>query len=152
MKIPNKFKQFEDRPSIIIVAGRQDAAIYKCSGGFLERLDAFKIPTPHYSDREGAFKTRGRGVTTRSGGVREIRDDDIIRDFLSEFKKRIKKIAKNDFDSVYITAPAKTKNRIKEILPTRLRQKVVSIIEGNYFYRHPLFILEKISSRLKVDN
>lgn len=143
MKIPNNLPQFNDEEVLIIVAGRQDAIFYKAGNGTLFRLDAFKIPTPHYSDHEGEFKKRGRGITLSSGGIRELRDEDIIRDFLREFKQRIKKICESS--KIYIFAPNQTKNRITCVLPTKWQKKVWKVAEGNYYYCHPLYIIKRIS-------
>lgn len=140
MKIPKALPQFEDKVAFIVVAGKQNAVFYKVSDGEIDRLDAFKIPRPRYSDHEGEFKTRG-GVGS-SGSIKELRDQDIIRDFLREFKRRIKAIP--EFSSMYIFAPDQTKNKIKSALPAQWREKLSGLIVGNFYYRHPLHILEKI--------
>ena len=107
MKIPRQFKQFHDEPALIIVAGRQDALLYSANNGMIDRVDAVKIPTPHYSDREGAFQTRRKGMIVRSGAPRELRDRDIIRDFIHELGKRMKKLSFS-ISKTYIFAPDQT--------------------------------------------
>ncbi len=143
MKIPKNVEQFEDRTALIIVAGRQDAIFYHASKGTLNRLDAFKIPRPHYSDNESKFSMGGRGAVISSGGVREPKDEKVMKDFLRELKQRTKKIAEPE--SIYLFAPSKIKNRITPVLPATWRKKVVLVCEGNYYYFHPLYVLKKIS-------
>lgn len=143
MKIPRELPQFKDETAFIIVAGKQDAAFYTASNGTIERTDAFKIPRPTYSDNEGIYRTKGRGVATSSGSAKELQDDNVINDFLREFKKRIKKVS--DFSSLYVFAPQQTKNKIKALLPNQWDKKVAAVIEGNYYFRHPTFILKKLA-------
>ncbi|HEU0085990.1 MAG TPA: hypothetical protein VFQ59_03485 [Candidatus Paceibacterota bacterium] len=143
MKIPSRFPQFKGETTIIIVSGQQNAVFYKVLNGIIERLDIFKIPRRHYSDNEGRFKVRGRGKTIRAGGTLEPKDDAVVNDFIREFKNRIKNIP--EFARLYLLAPATTKNKIKSILPKSWQNKIQDVIEGNYYYRHPLFIVELLS-------
>jgi hypothetical protein len=142
MKIPNGLPQFQDEKVLLVVAGKQDAVLYEVGNQKIERVDAFKIPTPHYSDSEGLFKTGGSGAVARSGAAKEIQDEDIIRDFLHLFKERIKKMT--NFSKIYVFASEQTKNRIVPALPYMLRRKVGAIFSGNYFETNPLELLRKI--------
>lgn len=142
MKIPRELPQFKDENAFIIVTGKQDAAFYKASDGIIEKVDAFKIPRPTYSDNEGIYRTKGRGVATSSGSAKELQDENVIRDFLREFKKRIRKIS--DFSTIYIFSPHQIKNRVRAALPNEWKMKVGALIEGNYYFRHPTFILKKL--------
>jgi hypothetical protein len=141
MKIPNEL-EFKDQNVLLIVAGKQDAVLYKAENENMQRLDAFKIPKPHYSDNEGNSRTRGRGITARSGAGKELRDEDIIRDFLHLFKERAKKL--HDFSKVYIFAATKTKNRIASALPYTLQRRVSGVFSGNYFSINPIELVRKI--------
>lgn len=132
---------------LLLVAGRQDAIIYKLDRGEITKLDGFKIPRPKYSDNEGHFKARSSGVTLRSGGTRELRDEDVIRDFVREVKHRTKKHQKTvDFSELYIFAPDKTKNRIQKAIPVLWRQRTKRIIPGNYYNHRPLELLRKVKA------
>lgn len=143
MRIPQQLPQFKSEQTLIIVAGKQDAIFYKTENGFLEKIDIFKIPKPHYSDNEGYFIRRGRGVVMSSGAPRELDDRDIIRDFIHELKTRFKKIIFTP-TKIYLFAPGRTKNVIRGALPAYWKKKLVSVVDGNYFYRHPLYFLRKI--------
>lgn len=143
MKIPRDLPQFDDGKTCIIIAGRQDAILYTAENGVISRLLNFKIPRPHYSDREGEFKTRGRGITISSGAVKELKKHDIIRDFIREFKQRIKRVP--ECVRIYIFAPADTKKKIVPALPKAWQKKVEKVIAGNYYYLHPLRVISKIS-------
>jgi hypothetical protein len=149
MKIPARFKKIKE-DSLIIVAGKQAAVIYDVRDGYMSRLNAFKIPRPRYSDNEGQFRSKNKSGTVRAGSTREFQDEDVIKEFLKEFKKRIKLLS-NKWESVYILAPDKTKNRIPKDLPDQLQRKLKAVIEGNFYYRSPVYILEKIENAPKED-
>lgn len=141
-------RRYEGEGALFIAAGKQDAAIYLARGDSMERVDAFKIPTPHYSDNEGSYGVPGRGSVTGSGGTRERRDDDVIRDFIKEFKARIKKVG-HPVESVYVLAPAQTKNRLAEALPAHLKGRLAKVIEGNHFATPPLGLLERVEAETR---
>lgn len=149
MKIPKHLPQFARTSALLIVAGKQDAALYTVSDGIIERIDAFKIPKPRYSDKEGRFGVRAKGGSV-TGGVLELRDEDIIRDFIRELKSRLKSAPA--FEYLYIFAPADTKNKIAAALPKNWKGKISGTIVGNYYYRPPLFVLEKIAAEMEKEN
>jgi hypothetical protein len=135
---------FRGGHTLIIAAGRQDAVLYEVAEEKVRRLDAFKIPTPHYSDKEGEFRTRGRGTTVRSGGVRELDPQIMVNEFLREFERRVKNLP-SDFDRVYVFASKQVKNRLLEVLPLAWRERLASITEGNYYHEEPLELIKKIA-------
>lgn len=142
-KIPNRLRSLGDN-TFLIVAGRQDAVFYSASDGEIRRLDAFKVPRPHYSDREGEFKTRSRRAgVVRSGGVREYGDENIIRDFLKEFRERFKAF-RGRFERIFLFAPPEMQRKIAAVVPESERRKIEGAYDGNFYYRHPLSLLERI--------
>lgn len=141
MKISDNFTKLKEEKALVIVTGKQDAIFYGIEGGRIEKLDAFKIPTPRYSDNEGYTKVRGKGMTFSSGWVRELKDEDVIKEFLLEFKERIKKIP-NGWKKVYLFVPSQNKNDVREALPKSYAEKLEKEINGNYFYRSPQDLLE----------
>jgi hypothetical protein len=145
MQIPGKLPQFESERALLLVAGKQDAVLYEAREGRVEKLLDIRVPKPHYSDDEGHFKVRVGGKTIRSGSVKEIRDEDIIRDFLHALKEEIRPLMHQEFTHLFLFAPAKTKNRIREELPHHWQQAIAEVIEGNFYYRNPLYLLERIS-------
>lgn len=144
MKIPRQLPQFTDYPALLVVAGRQTAIFYRVAAGLLEKLDDFQIETPQYSDNEGQFRVRGKGMTMKSGAPRELERADIIRDFLREFKKRLQDLP-GDFHELWLFAPPRTKNEIQAVLPVTWRSKLKRVIPGNYSSRPPLELLAKLS-------
>jgi hypothetical protein len=81
-----------------------------------------------------------------SSGGWERRDDVVIRDFMSEFKNRIKATHTADVSKMYVFTPSNMKNHIVEGLPTTLRKKVAGVIEGNYYKSSPDVLLKKMAS------
>lgn len=151
MKIPLHLEQFKEERALLLVTGKQDAVIYKASEGFLEKVDSFKIPRPHYSDNEGRFgQSRGGGKKSKGavqGGVREIQDKDIIRDFLHELNIHLKKVGTAGISAVYLFTPSQIKNMISEALPVELKANIKAIIEGNYFTFSPIALLGKLEGQ-----
>jgi hypothetical protein len=142
MKIPRKLRR-KDEDALLIVSGKQSAAFYHVYGSHIDFLDSFVVAKPEYTDFEGEFKVRGRGINVSSGSIKETDDESIIRHFLRELKLRMHKqsfhIAK-----IYLLAPAQTKNKIRQALPSDSRDKVKSIISGNFSRFHPLDLLKRL--------
>jgi hypothetical protein len=149
MKISNKFSRLKEEEALIIVASKQAAIFYEISGGHMSKLDAFKIPRTRYSDNEGQFRSRSRGNLGGVSSSHEVEDEDVIREFIKEFKKRIKDI-KSKASHIYLLAPDKTKNRIPRAFPVEWRGKLKATIAGNYYYRSEAFILEKIHGKSNI--
>jgi hypothetical protein len=144
MKIPRKLEQFDGSKALIVVSGKQEALFYSANKGTIEKLAEIGIPRPRYSDHEGEFKVRGRGLTVSSGSPVEFHDYEVIQEFIQECKKRMKEIG--EFDEVYIFASEKVKNKIGSCVPSSMKSKVKAVIEGNYFNHRPLELIEKISA------
>jgi hypothetical protein len=145
MKISKKFPHVKEDNAFVIVAGKQDAAFYRIEGGNIERVDAFKIPRPKYSDNEGNFKVRQKGKTVSTGARLEIDDRDVIKEFLRELKSRLKSQPSN-FNKLYLFVPSPYKNDVRKTLPAEWQKKDRSEIMGNYYYRNAAYLVEKMES------
>lgn len=144
MKISDKFKKLQEEEALLIVTGKQDAVFYHIKDGEMLKLDAFKIPTPRYSDNEGHARMRGRGEMVATSFTPELEDRDIIKTFISEFKERLKKLPESA-QSVYLFAPEHTKNAVREALPPSLSSKIKKEVWGNYYHFSPQDLLEKLN-------
>jgi hypothetical protein len=147
MKITNNLPILKKDEALVVVAGQQNAAMYEIRNGYMKRLDAFKIPRPRYSDNEGHFRIRAQGALVRSGSTREYENEEVIKEFLKEFSRRVKNLT-SKFSKIYILAPERTKNKIPTALETAERKKITLVLPGNYYYRKPLEILEKLEEAL----
>ncbi|MCC2630636.1 MAG: hypothetical protein K0S38_445 [Candidatus Paceibacter sp.] len=148
MKIPHQVHQFAEEHAFIIVAGKQDALMYHAYNGEINLVDSLKIPRPHYSDNEGRSKARSQnGGSIRSGTSTEIRDQEIISDFIRELKKHMHSVRAEMYSEVAVLAPAKTKNRIVEAMPDHIQRKVQKVVEGNYNRESPIQIIQKLYYR-----
>lgn len=149
MKVPRALPQFEGKNILVISTGAENARIFEAKNGTIEELENFRIPKPHYSDREGFFETRGHGAVFQTGAVYENKKETIIQDFISEFKKKIKKTIPGKIpDHLYIFCPRYFKNRIQDNF-TKDVQKRVEIFYGNYARHHPFELLKKIASKMR---
>ena len=142
LQIPRQLPQF-DRATLIIVTGRQDAIFYRAWQGLLAQLGAFHLPRPRYSDHEGEFKKRGRGIEISYGANTEIDKRDSIREFLQAFRQQIKRIP--EAAEIIIFAPAILKKVIGQALPSAWQKHLKQIIAGNYHRFYPLEILRKLA-------
>jgi hypothetical protein len=148
MKIPHQLPQFAASHTFIIVAGKQDAHMYHAGDGEIYLIDSIKIPRPHYSDNEGRSKARSHnGGSIRSGTATEVRDQEIISDFIRELKHHVHKVRSDMYAEVAVLAPSKTKNEIVNALPDQLKRKVTNVIEGNYGHATPLEVIQKLYYR-----
>lgn len=134
MRIPKNLKHLtrKNEDALLLVTGKQDAVIYKASKGQLEKLDSFKLPTPHFSDNENR-------------GIKEIQDRDTVRDFMHELLIHLKNISADKIPSIYLFTPSNVKNRIMNALPTELRKHIKAVVEGNYFNMAPADLMLKLA-------
>ncbi len=146
MKISENLPQFEKEPSLFVVTGKQDAAFYKAYDGMIERIAAIKVPTPHYSDREGHYRVSSRNSVNISSGGFERRDDYVIKEFIHELKTHLKSMHANDYSKMYVFTPSNVKNDILKAVPAHLRRKTAAVIEGNYYKSTPNYLLKKVAT------
>lgn len=145
MRIPHQTHQFAQEHALLLVAGKQDALLYDAHDGALILIDSLRIARPQYSDNEGHFKARSQGAgAIRSGSVREVRDQEIISEFIRELKDHLSRVRAEAYSTVYVTAPSKSKNEVIKALPSALKSKLKTVVEGNYNHTNPLKIIDKI--------
>ena len=151
MRIPKNLKHLSSKKedSLLLVTGKQDAVIYRAHEGNLEKVDCFKLETPHYSDNEGkggpTGKGTGRGKGARSMVQKEVHDRDIIRDFMHELVIHLKNLKAENVPSIYLFTPSYVKNQIMSALPTDLRKHIKAVVEGNYFNLAPAELMLKLA-------
>lgn len=150
MKIPRQLSQFAGEHVLVVVAGKQQALLYSAHDGYINLIDSLFIPRPHYSDHEGEFKTRSQNGTMRSGSANELRDQDIISEFMRELKKHFKHIESEKYSGVYVLAPSKTKNTIVQHMPKTLENRLRGVVLGNYHHASPLDVIRKIADARHV--
>ena len=141
MKIPNHLSKFNDKNILLIVAGKQDAALYHVHEGMIDELDKFVTEKPHYSDNEGKSSTAG---DIHGGAVNNDKDENIIRDFIHELDKKLKALSP-DFNEIYLLAPGSSHHKIKDSLPKAWQERVSVELQGNYFHGTPIDILERLA-------
>lgn len=144
MKISNNFSHFITESSLIIVSGTQDAKFYISENGNINLLNSIKIEKPDYSDREGFFQMRARGLSVRSGSVVKSKNRMVIMPFLRSFKEELAKIARNSAVSdIFLFYPGHLA-RIVNFIPRTLRKKIKLEVRGNFNDSHPFDLLKKI--------
>jgi hypothetical protein len=146
MKISEKYPQFNDAPVLVLVTSKQEAALYKAEKGEFDELERFVIERPENTDKEGEFKTRGEGLTVRSGTVYERNDTALIRDFMSEMEKLVTKHLRDTEGTLYFFAPAAVKGHIEKLLRKGPTSKLdIHSYEGNYMHNHTSDLLQMIA-------
>lgn len=143
-QVPKKYPSLQENRAMVIVAGRQDAEVYRLKEGSMDKIFSFAVPRPHYSDREGHFEARGKESVFHSGSSRELNTGAIVKEFIREFRKKIRSIHEK-FSEVYIFAPNTTKHKLEDALPRAWHDKLSAVIPGNYVGKSPRDIMEKLA-------
>lgn len=144
MQISNDFPLLQNANALLLVTGTQHAIIYRVRSGNIMEKDTIEIKTPTYSDNEGRFEERGpRELLQGSGSVYESNKTYVRQKFLANIIDDIEKI-KNTYDKIYLFAPQRISNEIKEALPKPISEKIAYSLDGNFTKSHPTELLEKI--------
>jgi len=142
MKISRELPQFNDVETYIVVAGFQEAEFYRAFKGDIEKIYEFYIPAPKYSDREGFFEISGREFYG-SGSVYEAKKQKIRDEFCQDFVREIKRLKLSSEKAVFIFAPKYFLSFIGNEI-RGLRKNLKYAFPGNYFRKHPFFLIQKI--------
>ena len=146
MQIPKSLPSFKDTPTLFVVLGTQDARLYHAHNNIMEKIDDFKVSKPHYSDREGHFKTRGKGMVMVSGSVYEAKKQVTFHEFLDELVSHLKEAEKSYAPrEIYLFVPRHRKNAVLEALPKKISDRIRLIKSGNYYKAHPKELLEMVA-------
>lgn len=137
----------------MVVTGSQEADFFRAGDGSIEKIAGFKLEKPRYADREGYFKTRGRGMTISSGAATyKAKKEKILQDFRREFKKTLKSVLA-DFsapDRIVVCTPAYLINNVCELFSRAHKNAIQNVIRGNFYGRHPFEVLEKLKNSLRT--
>ncbi len=127
----------------MLITSKQEAVFYEAYKSELKEIDAFEVLPAENTDKEGQFKTRSRGIVVRSGSMFERNDNALIRDFMREIDKLVKKHLNDGEFPLYVFTPQGVKSRVSQSIE-RHGKVSPKIIEGNYMHNHPLDLLGKI--------
>lgn len=149
MKISNKLPQFEDKPTLLVVAGWQSGKIFYAFNGEVELDKELDVPDHKYSDKEGHFKRSTAGVGDMgSGSVLEKKKEHIRKEFLRLFIDYIKsRVRKNKIKSIYLFSPAEGLGSLEKKLPNDLKDLIESFYTGNYIKHGPQDLINIIEEK-----
>lgn len=148
MRISSHLPQFEDKRTLLVVAGKRAARLYFAHKGFINEVYEMRTPTPVYSDREGFFMRRGRGEQYGSGSVYESKDSSTQDKFETQLREVASRIMRAiQIDSVILFAPAEAIYSIRKELPHEIKRKIESSVRGNYVHDHPHSFLQKLNEK-----
>lgn len=145
MKIPQQFVHLNQGPTLLVVAGTQEADFYLAESGTIRKVVSFKVEREHYSDRED-YARRGSFVF-ESGSKFERDRENRQRTFLKEFKEKLREaVSGKKLETVYLFVPDQVAPALEKTLPTPLRKKIRAVYKGN-FHRTPMLkLLEKTNT------
>jgi len=144
-KIPTALPQFTQTHALIVVTGMHAGALYHAHDGEIEKLEAFAVPIPRYSDKEGFYARGGKGGTYVSGAVREIDKQEVVKPFLKELNKQIAALlSPYSISEVYLFSPPEIKSEIRAHIPKLLDGFIRGHILGNHIHDSPIELLQKI--------
>ncbi|MEK7561087.1 MAG: hypothetical protein AAB539_03990 [Patescibacteria group bacterium] len=145
MQIQKELPQFNEAAALLLVTGTQEGVIYRASQGTIEEVARVKEETPHYSDREGFFASRGHGQTFATGAVRELDKGVVRKKFARAFVGKIRETAAGmPVAEVYIFSPRYTLPAIKSELPAEFQKILQGAFAGHYIDKHPFDLLRMI--------
>ncbi len=148
MKISEKLPQFTKK-SLIVVAGGQSAEIYFAHQGVIDKIDSIELENQKYSDKEGFFARRGKGMNFGSGSVLEENKQAFIHKFLKELRALIDKhFEEKDPENIYIFSPEHMKNDLFESLSKEMQSRIALSLNGNFTEFHPFDFLKKIKKEI----
>jgi hypothetical protein len=158
MQIPKELPQFDQENTLLIVTGRLQGLFYFVNQGKIKKIKSFEFPNPktQYTDEEGHFATRSGGGKRPgekvSGSVLEPKKQRLRQELYRKFQNNLKQIIKDHkIERIYIFAPEfllkQLKAEAKEILPNKLKKKIIFSFAGNYTNYTPLELLKKIKTR-----
>jgi len=146
MKISQDLPQFEERKSLLIVAGKQEAKIFFALNGEINKIRDINLSNPHYSDKEGFFEVRTRmQKLIRAGSVLKPLKWKIINEFNRMLVKELNDlIQRGDYDYVYIISPVYLHKIVEKEIPPGLKEKKRRYIAGDLCHKHPFDILRRL--------
>jgi hypothetical protein len=149
MQIQHSLPQFDTRKTLLIISGKQEAKLYVAHKGVIQLWKEFQVPTPHYSDREGFFMTRGRGAVMQAGAIYEAKEQVIFTNFYHELNTQLKEFfAKQSAEDIVLCAPEYCLQNIQSHLPVSTRKKIIATLPGNYLKQHPFDILKRVQHEI----
>lgn len=147
MQISEKLPQFEDTPTLLIVAGGQTARFFFAEDGMIDELDMFTIENPKYADREGHFQRSAHGEVYGSGSVYEKDDNAIKNEFYRALQNTLETMSKkHPFDEVILCAPPHSIKETEEHIQPQFRDRITQRITGNFTQEHPTELLKRLGS------
>jgi len=134
MKISKNLLQFNRQKALIIVSGRTAVRFLYAHQGEIKELDRFRFPRRLYTDREGFFKTKVRGLGTMySGSVLESKKAQQEKKLLKKITDKVKSYNKKlNITGIYLFAPDYMKGQAREAVPRYLQKKIRGCLYGNY--------------------
>lgn len=148
MYIKKGLPQFEDKKTLLVVTGSEEAIFYIAHNGQIEEKERVEVSHEDYINKDaGLFKSSSKGVGTMKAGTvyKENFSDHITKEFLDRLEKKIKEVFKKEhIKSVYLFCPDYMKKQILKKTPKNF-QKMLHITKlGNYVHSHPFELLESI--------
>ncbi|MFP4539744.1 MAG: hypothetical protein ACLFNN_02290 [Candidatus Paceibacterota bacterium] len=150
MKIPSKYYQFKDEPSIILVTANQEAYVYKVADGEVGKIGAIEAEKPEERDRPGVFVTRRKGMVHHGESLEEKQQkvkDKAIKNFLNKLKKELDDVLVTEGEEIppiYLFTPDLMEGEIRKKVPKEVKEKIKTVFWGIYIREHPLDLVKKI--------
>jgi hypothetical protein len=151
MEISNKLPQFENNPTLIIMASWQSGKVYYAYNGKIILDKEIEI-TEEHKDQEGYFEvSTGKNKNIiRSSAPHDNKKEHIRNKFLKEFSEYIKDVLqKNKIQSIYVFSLKEGLKGLKKIFPNNVSKIIVKYYSGNYTHQNPEDFLEIIKHKDK---
>lgn len=147
MKLSHNLPQFEGTPTLLVVSGWQSGKVFYALNGNIVLDGEVLVPDHRYSDREGHFKMRTRGVV-QSGSVYEQKKEHIRKEFLGKFVSCIDNVVKrHNIKEIHIFSPPEGLHDLEKAFPAHLKKYIRGSYSGNYIHHKPDKLAEIIKGK-----
>lgn len=144
MLIPDKFPQFADKKTLIIVASTQAADLHIAHESEIETVAEVRLEKGDQDEQQSHFERRTQGKTLGSGGTEIDETEKTKKDFYRELAAALEKIDTDSIEQTILLSSSQDKATTKDKLPTKLQDSIELEINGNYVGEHPNDILARI--------
>ncbi len=136
----------EDDHVLVVVSAKEEGKIYELQDGTLTFIEGVVEHPPQYSDNEGFFERRGRGITMGSGNVREEADEHNLLNFLKRMAQAVtERMNERTPRAVLVLEPEHLHGKFAEYVTPAMQVPVVTVQYGNFMHES----ISALETRLK---
>lgn len=152
MLIPDHLPKFQEKKTLIVVAGGRCVRYFKAHNGTLEETGESCVEPLTYLDNEGFFLRAGGGEVYGAGSVLEPKKQEEIRRFVKTLAGEIReRFGRGDYEESVLFVPRHLSSNVCGELERGAAIPVSLTIEASVSNEHPTELLERIERAKRGD-